>query len=67
MKTKTAIKAFGNKSRLADALGIHRSAVTLWGEEVPPLRVYQLQEKFPDIFQSEPSPDNKQQVVKEPV
>jgi len=44
MKTKDAIKIFGNKTRLAEALGISRPAVSRWGENLPPLRVYQLKE-----------------------
>ncbi len=35
MTKRDAIKFFGNKNRLANALSIHRSAVTRWGERVP--------------------------------
>jgi DNA-binding transcriptional regulator YdaS (Cro superfamily) len=44
MKTQAAIQYFGNASRLADALGIRRSAVSQWGDDVPPLRAYQIRD-----------------------
>ncbi|SMF36883.1 MULTISPECIES: Cro/CI family transcriptional regulator [unclassified Pseudomonas] len=43
MKTRDAAKHFGSKKKLADALGIQPSAVTMWGEVVPISRQYQLQ------------------------
>lgn len=43
MKTKTAADFFGSKKKLADALGISPSAVTMWGDEVPELRQYQIE------------------------
>ena len=44
MKTKQAIKLFGNKNRLAKALGLTRQAVQAWGPNVPMLRAYQIRE-----------------------
>ena len=35
MKTKDAIKHFGNAAKLAEALGISRPAVSQWGKVVP--------------------------------
>tara|TARA_R110001599_G_scaffold100770_8_gene258124 strand:- start:7664 stop:7837 length:174 start_codon:yes stop_codon:yes gene_type:complete len=43
MKATEAINFFGSKSKLADALGIDRSAVTLWGAKIPLGRQYQIQ------------------------
>ena len=43
MKTKQAAEFFGSKKKLAAALGISPSAVTMWGEEVPELRQYQIE------------------------
>lgn len=43
MKTKQAADFFGSKKKLAAALGISPSAVTMWGEEVPELRQYQIE------------------------
>jgi hypothetical protein len=43
MKTRDAANHFGSKKKLADALGIQPSAVTMWGELVPISRQYQLQ------------------------
>lgn len=47
MKTVDAIAHFGNKNRLAKALGITRCSVSHWGEIVPALRAYQI-EKLTD-------------------
>ena len=44
MKTKTAAEFFGSKKKLADALGISPSAITMWGEDVPELRQYQIEQ-----------------------
>lgn len=44
MKTKDAIEFFGDRKAIADALGIWPQAVYRWGDEVPPLRAYQLRE-----------------------
>ncbi|MBI6940037.1 Cro/Cl family transcriptional regulator [Pseudomonas putida] len=43
MKTRDAANHFGSKKKLAGALGIQPSAVTMWGEVVPISRQYQLQ------------------------
>ncbi|MFI8608532.1 Cro/CI family transcriptional regulator [Pseudomonas sp. NPDC077649] len=43
MKTKSAADFFGSKKKLAEALGISPSAVTMWGDEVPELRQYQIE------------------------
>ena len=44
MKTKEAIQFFGGLKPLADALGIWPQAVYRWGENVPPLRAFQIKE-----------------------
>lgn len=44
MTKDEAIKAFGSQAKLAEALGLSRAAVSLWGETVPPLRAYQIRE-----------------------
>lgn len=43
MKTADAIAEFGTGVALARALGISPSAVYQWGDEVPELRVYQIE------------------------
>ena len=43
MKTEAAAEFFGSKKKLAEALGITPSAVTMWGEDVPELRQYQIE------------------------
>ena len=44
MKSKDAISAFGSPSHLAAALGITPSAISQWGDNVPPLRAYQIRD-----------------------
>lgn len=43
MKVQEAADFFGGRKKLAVALGISPSAVTMWGEYVPELRQYQIQ------------------------
>jgi DNA-binding transcriptional regulator YdaS (Cro superfamily) len=44
MKTDDAIHAFGSIKELAAALGITQPAIYQWGDDVPPLRAYQISE-----------------------
>jgi len=44
VKTEDAIEQFGSPLGLATALGITRAAIYQWGDTVPPLRAYQIQE-----------------------
>ena len=44
MKTKDAIEQFGSVLVMATALGITREAIYQWGENVPPLRAYQIRD-----------------------
>lgn len=44
MKTKDAIETFGSIKQVANTLGLSVQAVYAWGEDVPPLRAYQLLE-----------------------
>lgn len=44
MKTKEAIEKFGGTKALADALGLWPQAIYKWGEDVPELRRYQIEE-----------------------
>ena len=43
MNTQDAVKHYGTKRALAEALGISRAAVSLWGDTVPEARQWQLQ------------------------
>ncbi|KPA87045.1 DNA-binding transcriptional regulator Cro [Pseudomonas asplenii] len=43
MKTREVADFFGSKTKLAQALGIRPSAVTMWGETIPESRQYQIQ------------------------
>ena len=44
MKTSEAIELFGGVAALAKALDISTAAIYQWGEDVPPLRAYQIRE-----------------------
>ncbi|MFQ6574158.1 Cro/CI family transcriptional regulator [Pseudomonas sp. UM16] len=54
MKTREVADFFGSKKKLADALGIQPSAVTMWGENVPQSRQYQIQVLSKGHFQVDP-------------
>ncbi|NYT74225.1 Cro/Cl family transcriptional regulator [Halomonas sp. QX-2] len=55
MKTEDAIKHFGGKKiELAKALKISPSAVTMWGEEIPLLRQYQLERITDGALKADP-------------
>mgnify|MGYP000722136419 CR=1 FL=1 len=43
MNIDDAIKYFGSKKKLAEALGIRPSAVTQWGVDIPTTRQFQIQ------------------------
>ena len=43
MNIDDAVKYFGSKKKLADALGIRPSAVTQWGSDIPAIRQFQIQ------------------------
>lgn len=49
MLKKDVVAVFGTASALAQFLGIEKSAVSQWGEEIPKLRQYELREKRPSI------------------
>lgn len=44
MKTQEAVNHFGSIRKLAAALDLSVQAIYKWGEDVPPLRAYQLKE-----------------------
>lgn len=43
MKTQDVADFFGGRKKLADALGIRPSAVSMWGETIPISRQYQIE------------------------
>jgi len=58
MKTEKVVSYFGSKTAVADALTgagfpCTKSAVSQWGDKVPPLRVYQFREHWPDLVRME--------------
>lgn len=56
MKTTQAVSHFGSKKKLADALDISPSAVTLWGEVIPRLRQFQIQMLTGGVLSAEAGP-----------
>jgi len=51
MTKKEAIKLYGNKRKLAEALGISVQAVNAWKEkQIPRLREYEIKEKYKDDY-----------------
>ena len=54
MKTSDAVEYFGSKANLAKELGVHRSAITLWGLEIPMNRQYQIQVLTKNKLKAEP-------------
>jgi DNA-binding transcriptional regulator YdaS (Cro superfamily) len=50
MKKITAIAFAGNANKLANLLGINRSAISQWGEDVPQKRLEQLKALKPEWF-----------------
>jgi hypothetical protein len=43
MNTQQVAEFFGNKKKLAEALGIRPSAVTMWGDTIPVSRQFQIE------------------------
>lgn len=54
MKTQDVAEFFGSKKKLADALGIKPSAVTMWGDSIPESRQYQIQVLSKGKFKVQP-------------
>lgn len=50
MKKTEVLEKLGGVAATAKALGISQPSVCGWKENIPPLRAYQLREKFPDLF-----------------
>lgn len=43
MRTKDVVDHFGSVQKVADVLGIFRSAIYQWGEDVPPRRALEIE------------------------
>jgi DNA-binding transcriptional regulator YdaS (Cro superfamily) len=43
MKKRTAISYFGSSTKLAKKLKITKQSISQWGDDVPPLRAYQIE------------------------
>jgi hypothetical protein len=61
MKTSDVIQFYKSKSLVAKALGISKAAVSLWGDEVPKLRAYEL-ERLTDGALKVDGPNSQEQL-----
>mgnify|MGYP003691499057 CR=1 FL=1 len=43
MLKEDAVRHFGGVTKLAEALGLSKGAVSQWGENIPMLRAYQIE------------------------
>ena len=50
MNKETAVRYAGGVSALAALLGVTKQAVSQWGAQMPPLRVFQLRQLKPGWF-----------------
>lgn len=55
MTKQHAIQLAGSAKALASLLGITQGAISQWGDELPPLRVYELRELRPKWFAKPPA------------
>lgn len=53
MKKQEAIERAGSVQELASIFNISHSAISQWGEEIPPMRVYQLMVLKPAWFKAQ--------------
>lgn len=51
IQKQKAIEKAGSKANLARILGIARSCVTEWGDELPTLQAYRLLQIYPELEQ----------------
>lgn len=59
MKKSEVLEKLGGVAATARALGISQPSVCGWKEDIPPLRAYQLREKFPCLFPAEHQVEEK--------
>jgi DNA-binding transcriptional regulator YdaS (Cro superfamily) len=57
MKTEEVLSFYGSKTKVAEALKISLAAVSQWGDQVPPLRAYQLERLSDGKLKAEPAPE----------
>jgi hypothetical protein len=50
MKKTEAIKLAGSIKELSKMLGISQAAISMWGDDVPKMRVFQLRALKPEWF-----------------
>lgn len=63
IKTETMIKVFGSPSAIARFYGCARQSVQGWGEFIPPVRMYELRDRRPDIFDNIAHGKDSQDIV----
>ena len=65
MNTLEVAGFFGSKTKLAVALGIRPSAVTMWGETVPESRQYQIQVLSEGRFKADIHLSNPEPIIEQ--
>ncbi len=50
IKTRSLVESLGSVIKVAEFYGVHRQTVYDWGEDLPELRVYQLEKRRPDLY-----------------
>jgi DNA-binding transcriptional regulator YdaS (Cro superfamily) len=60
VKTEDAIQHFGSAAKLARALGIWKTAVSQWGDEVPPRRAFELERLTDGVLKADFEPVDQQ-------
>lgn len=43
MKKRTAISHFGSSTKLAEQLQITKQSISQWGDDIPPLRAFEIE------------------------
>lgn len=56
MDMSTLLAHFRTKTAIAQFFGITPAAVAQWGERIPPLRMYELRERKPELFPESSKP-----------
>lgn len=56
MKTQEVIDHFGSKAAIAELLGCHKSTVSMWGDEPPLGRQYEIQALTKGKLKAAPKP-----------
>jgi transcriptional repressor of cell division inhibition gene dicB len=65
MRKEDVLKHFGSVNAVASALGIKGSAVSQWGDDIPPLRAYEIERITNGALTVEPPPPAPSEPLRE--